>query len=72
MNIRFTKMHGIGNDYVYVNCFQETVENPVEVEMYMIASELTQLDGVEAGEVPAEAKNDAINYEKEISMLENE
>ena len=48
------------------------LENPVEVEMYRIASELTQLDGVGAGEVPAEAKNDAINYEKEISMLENE
>ncbi|MBR2383082.1 MAG: hypothetical protein IKA89_04985, partial [Anaerotignum sp.] len=48
------------------------LENPVEVEMYRIASELTQLDGVEAGEVPAEAKKDAINYEKEISMLENE
>lgn len=26
--MKFTKMHGIGNDYVYVNCFQETVENP--------------------------------------------
>lgn len=24
-------MQGIGNDYVYVNCFQETVENPGEV-----------------------------------------
>lgn len=23
MSIRFTKMHGIGNDYVYVNCFEE-------------------------------------------------
>ena len=23
-------MHGIGNDYVYINCFQETVENPSE------------------------------------------
>ena len=20
-NMKFTKMHGIGNDYVYVNCF---------------------------------------------------
>ncbi|HJC64609.1 MAG TPA: diaminopimelate epimerase [Candidatus Blautia merdavium] len=29
--MKFTKMHGIGNDYVYVNCFQETVENPSEV-----------------------------------------
>ena len=27
----FTKMHGIGNDYVYVNGFAETVENPAEV-----------------------------------------
>lgn len=26
--MKFTKMHGIGNDYVYVNCFQETVQNP--------------------------------------------
>ncbi len=25
--MKFTKMHGIGNDYVYVNCFRETVEN---------------------------------------------
>lgn len=26
--MKFTKMHGISNDYVYVNCFEETVENP--------------------------------------------
>ena len=26
--MRFTKMHGLGNDYVYINCFQEKVENP--------------------------------------------
>ena len=26
--MKFTKMHGIGNDYVYVNCFEETVEDP--------------------------------------------
>lgn len=29
--MKFTKMHGIGNDYVYVNCLKETVENPSEV-----------------------------------------
>ena len=29
--MKFTNMHGIGNDYVYVNCFEETVENPSEV-----------------------------------------
>lgn len=26
--MNFTKMHGIGNDYVYVNCFTETVPDP--------------------------------------------
>ncbi len=29
--MKFTKMQGLGNDYVYVNCFEETVENPAEV-----------------------------------------
>ena len=29
--MKFTKMHGIGNDYVYVNCFKETVEHPSEM-----------------------------------------
>lgn len=48
------------------------LENPVEVETYNIVSELTKLGGVEAGEIPLEARNDAINYEKEISLLENE
>lgn len=26
--MRFTKMEGLGNDYVYVNCFEETVRDP--------------------------------------------
>ncbi len=26
--MQFTKMHGIGNDYVYVNCFEQSVEQP--------------------------------------------
>ncbi len=26
--MRFTKMEGLGNDYVYVNCFEECVEDP--------------------------------------------
>ncbi len=26
--MRITKMHGIGNDYIYVNCFEETVADP--------------------------------------------
>ncbi|MCR5468967.1 MAG: diaminopimelate epimerase [Lachnospiraceae bacterium] len=33
--MKFTKMHGIGNDYVYVNCFEETVENPSEVSKFV-------------------------------------
>lgn len=33
--MKFTKMHGIGNDYVYVNCFQETVKNPSEVAKFV-------------------------------------
>ncbi|MCC8044133.1 MAG: diaminopimelate epimerase [Clostridiales bacterium] len=26
--MKFTKMHGLGNDYVYVNCFKEQVADP--------------------------------------------
>ena len=26
--MRFTKMQGLGNDYIYINCFQEEVNNP--------------------------------------------
>lgn len=33
--INFTKMHGIGNDYIYVNCFAETVENPNKLAILM-------------------------------------
>ncbi len=29
--MRFTKMQGIGNDYVYVNCFEEKVRNPAKL-----------------------------------------
>jgi diaminopimelate epimerase len=28
--MKFTKMHGTGNDYIYVNGFTETIDNPVE------------------------------------------
>ena len=33
--MKFTKMHGIGNDYVYVNCFEETVEDPAAVARFV-------------------------------------
>ena len=31
--MRFTKMQGIGNDYIYVNCFEETVTDPVSLSV---------------------------------------
>lgn len=33
--MKFTKMHGIGNDYVYVNCFKEKVEDPNGVAKFV-------------------------------------
>ncbi len=33
--MRFTKMHGIGNDYIYVNCFEETVQDPAALARAM-------------------------------------
>ena len=33
--MEFTKMQGIGNDYVYVDCFKEKVEHPGEVSKYV-------------------------------------
>jgi len=29
--MRFTKMQGLGNDYVYVNCFEEKIANPAKL-----------------------------------------
>ena len=29
--MKFTKMHGLGNDYVYVNAFEEKIDNPNEL-----------------------------------------
>lgn len=29
--MKFTKMEGLGNDYVYINCFEETIQNPSEL-----------------------------------------
>ncbi|MGI6672606.1 MAG: diaminopimelate epimerase [Christensenellales bacterium] len=33
--MRFTKMHGIGNDYVYINCFEEHVADPSSLAVAM-------------------------------------
>ncbi|MHC4124559.1 MAG: diaminopimelate epimerase [Planctomycetota bacterium] len=29
--MQFVKMHGLGNDYVYINCFKEEIKNPQEL-----------------------------------------
>ena len=33
--VKFTKMHGTGNDYIYINCFEQNVENPGELALKM-------------------------------------
>lgn len=33
--MKFTKMHGCGNDYVYVNCFNETIDDPGKVAKFV-------------------------------------
>ncbi|MBP3379313.1 MAG: diaminopimelate epimerase [Ruminococcus sp.] len=33
--MKFTKMHGIGNDYIYVNCFEENVIDPEKVSVIL-------------------------------------
>lgn len=31
--MKFTKMQGIGNDYIYINCFEEKISNPAELSV---------------------------------------
>lgn len=33
--IKFTKMHGIGNSYIYINCFEEEVFNPAKMSEFV-------------------------------------
>lgn len=33
--MKFTNMHGLGNDYVYVNCFEEKIDNPPAVARFV-------------------------------------
>ena len=33
--MKFTKMHGIGNDYIYVNCFEEKITDPSRLSLVM-------------------------------------
>ena len=34
-SIRFTKMQGIGNDYIYINCFEEKINDPAALSIAM-------------------------------------
>lgn len=33
--MKFTKMHGIGNCYIYVNCFEEKIDNPAALSEFV-------------------------------------
>ncbi len=33
--MRFTKMHGAGNDYIYIDCFEENVDNPKDASILL-------------------------------------
>ena len=35
MTIHFTKMHGIGNDYIYVDCTKNMLPDPAGVAIAM-------------------------------------
>ena len=35
MKIKFTKMHGCGNDYVYIDCFDRIIDNPQKLSMVL-------------------------------------
>lgn len=33
MRLRFTKMHGCGNDYIYFNCLEQDIDNPERLSL---------------------------------------
>ncbi len=33
--MKFTKMHGLGNDYIYVNCLEHEISNPEKVSRFV-------------------------------------
>ena len=33
--MKFSKMHGIGNDYIYVNCFEEKISEPEKISVIL-------------------------------------
>lgn len=48
-----------------------TVDSGMTVQQYSVRSDFTKLDDVEAEAVPDAARSSAINYEREISLLED-
>ena len=36
--ITFTKMHGCANDYVYIDCFQNDIQNYAELAIFLTAT----------------------------------
>ena len=35
MKLNFTKMHGCGNDYIYINCFDLDIQSPESLSVYL-------------------------------------
>lgn len=33
--MKFTKMHGAGNDYIFINCFEETITDPASLSIQL-------------------------------------
>jgi diaminopimelate epimerase len=57
--MNFTKMHGCANDYIYVDCTKETVQNPGSLAVRLsdrrtgIGGDGMDFAGKETGELPA-------------------
>ena len=43
--MKFTKMQGCGNDYVYINCFEELVEDPTKLAIQVSDRHFLIFDG---------------------------
>lgn len=70
--MQFTKMHGIGNDYIYVNCFQQTIEHPSELAVKLSARHFgVGSDGlilIQPSDV-ADCKMEMFNADGSIGMM---
>ena len=67
--MKFTKMHGIGNDYVYVNCFKETVEDPEKTAIFVSDRHF----GIGSDGLPAAAghRTGAVVYRRTYSITKD-